>query len=272
MASSLVCRVHPVVLFSIVDSFERRNEDARRVIGTLLGTYDKGSVEVTNCFTVPHNESDDEVAVDIEFARNMFELHRRVNPLEVIVGWYSTGTEVTEHSVLIHEYYSRECKTPIHMTIDTALKGGHMNIKSFVSSNMGVPGKTCGTMFTPIPFKVVCYEPERVGVDWIQQGKHNPKRMVTLYSDLQQVAASCNRLQAMLDAALAYIDDVLSGKIPADNTVGRTMMDMVTSIPQLKPEEMEEMLNANLKDLLMVVYLSNLTKTQLALNEKLGIV
>ena len=35
--SSITCRVHPVVLFSIVDSYERRNEDAKRVIGTLLG-------------------------------------------------------------------------------------------------------------------------------------------------------------------------------------------------------------------------------------------
>ena len=39
MALNAVCRVHPVVLFSIVDSYERRNEDARRVIGTLLGEY-----------------------------------------------------------------------------------------------------------------------------------------------------------------------------------------------------------------------------------------
>ena len=39
MALNAVCRVHPVVLFSIVDSYERRNEDARRVIGTLLGDY-----------------------------------------------------------------------------------------------------------------------------------------------------------------------------------------------------------------------------------------
>lgn len=37
MASYLVCRIHPVVLVSIIDSYERRNEDARRVIGTLLG-------------------------------------------------------------------------------------------------------------------------------------------------------------------------------------------------------------------------------------------
>ena len=54
----------------------------------LLGYYDKGAVEVTNCFAVPHNESEDEVAADLEYARNMFELHKKVNPSEVIVGWY----------------------------------------------------------------------------------------------------------------------------------------------------------------------------------------
>ena len=34
---SLQFQVHPVVLFTIIDSYERRNEDAKRVIGTLLG-------------------------------------------------------------------------------------------------------------------------------------------------------------------------------------------------------------------------------------------
>ncbi len=62
-----VCKVviHPVVLFSIVDSFERRNEDAKRVIGTLLGTIDKNIVEIKSCFCVPHNESKDEVCPKI---------------------------------------------------------------------------------------------------------------------------------------------------------------------------------------------------------------
>lgn len=33
-----VVKIHPVVLASIGDSYERRNEGASRVIGTLLGT------------------------------------------------------------------------------------------------------------------------------------------------------------------------------------------------------------------------------------------
>ena len=27
------------------------------------------------------------VAVDMEFAKNMYELHKRVSPTEVIIGW-----------------------------------------------------------------------------------------------------------------------------------------------------------------------------------------
>lgn len=37
MALNLQVKVHPVVLFQIVDAYERRNEDSHRVIGTLLG-------------------------------------------------------------------------------------------------------------------------------------------------------------------------------------------------------------------------------------------
>ena len=61
MASVSEVVVHPVALFSIVDSYERRNEDSKRVIGTLLGSFKNGIVEVRNCFTVPHHETEEEV-------------------------------------------------------------------------------------------------------------------------------------------------------------------------------------------------------------------
>jgi len=262
-------RVHPVVLFSIIDSYERRNEDAKRVIGTLLGVHEKGGMEITNCFTVPHTEGD-EVAVDMDFARTMYELHKQVNRNELVVGWYSTGHEVTEHSLLLHEYYAREAKNPIHLTVDTTLKTGHMGMKAYVSTVMGVPGKPLGTIFTPINVEITCYEPERVGLDFISQAKHNPKRTVTMSSDLHQVNTATDKLLSMLQTVLQYVDDVLNGKVAPDNQVGRHLMSLITSIPKIDPEKFQEMLNDNMKDLLMVVYLSNLTKTQLALNEKLS--
>ncbi|XP_040025566.1 eukaryotic translation initiation factor 3 subunit F [Gasterosteus aculeatus] len=267
--SGPVVKIHPVVLASICDSYERRNEGASRVIGTLLGTVDKHSIEVTNCFSVPHNESEDEVAVDMEFAKNMYELHKRVSPTEVIIGWYATGFDITEHSVLIHEYYSREATNPIHLTMDTALQSGKMSIRAYVSAQMGVPGKTVGVMFTPLTVKYVYYDTERIGVDLLQRTRVLPNRTKGLTSDLSQVGCSAARLQDMLTTMLAYIDDVLSGKVAADNSVGRFLMDLVNKVPTISAEDFENMLNSNINDLLMVTYLSNLTQAQIALNEKL---
>jgi len=42
---------------------------------------------VTNCFFFPHNKSEEEVAVEVDFAKEMFNLHRKVNPQESIVGF-----------------------------------------------------------------------------------------------------------------------------------------------------------------------------------------
>jgi translation initiation factor 3 subunit F len=79
--------VHPVALFSILDHFLRREDSQERVIGTLLGTRTENEIEVRNCFAVLHNETAEQVAVDMDYHRTMFELHQKVNPKEVIVGW-----------------------------------------------------------------------------------------------------------------------------------------------------------------------------------------
>ena len=54
--------MHPVVLFSNVDGSERHSEDAKRVIGTLLWSVERSSVEIRSSFGVPHNESQGEVS------------------------------------------------------------------------------------------------------------------------------------------------------------------------------------------------------------------
>ena len=48
MAATMVkhVNVHPVALFTAVDSYERRSEDAKRVVGTLMGSFNNGVVEV----------------------------------------------------------------------------------------------------------------------------------------------------------------------------------------------------------------------------------
>lgn len=80
--------IHPVALFSILDHYLRRTDAQERVIGTLLGTRsDSGEVDIRSSFAVLHSETEEQVAVDMEYHRTMYELHHRVNPKEIIVGW-----------------------------------------------------------------------------------------------------------------------------------------------------------------------------------------
>ena len=81
--------IHPTALFSILDHYLRRTGSQQRVIGTLLGTRSQGddAVSVRTAFAVLHSETSEQVAVDMDYHRAMFELSQRVNPKESIVGW-----------------------------------------------------------------------------------------------------------------------------------------------------------------------------------------
>ncbi|KAJ3287309.1 hypothetical protein HDU79_005818, partial [Rhizoclosmatium sp. JEL0117] len=60
-----------------------------------------------------------------------------------------------------------------------------------------------------------------------------------------------------------------SGEIPANDAIGRYLLDTVSSVPLIQSTDFEKMFNNHLQDLLMVVYLSNLTRTQLAIAQRL---
>jgi len=272
MAVNLKVRVHPVVLFQIADSYERRSQDNHRVIGTLVGSVDKQCVEVTNCFCVPHKEYEERVEADIVYAQDMFELNKKVAPHEALVGWFATGSEITSHSALIHDYYARETKDPIHLTLDTTLSGGKMTMKAYVFVPLGVPGATSGSMFTPVPVEITAGEPEIAGLDLLHKTKFSKVRSVEPVPELTKISDAAIKLETMLDAVLGYVEAVLAGREEADSSVGRALNDLVQSVPKMDNDQFETMLNSNLRDLLMVIYLSQLTKTQLQLNEKLSMV
>jgi len=272
MAVNIRVKIHPVVLFQIADSYERRNIDSRRVIGSLVGSVDKQCVEVTNCFSVPHKEHEDSVQVDIMYAQDMFELNKKVSPQEGLVGWFATGNEVTNHSALIHDYYARETKDPIHLTLDTTLESGRMTMKAYVFVPLGVPGATTGSMFTPVPVEMTATEPEIAGLDLLHKTKFQKTltRPIEALPDLTKIAEASGKLEDYLDILLKYVESVCDGSQPADNVIGRQLWDLVQSVPKMDGEEFERMLNSNVRDLLMVIYLSQMTKTQLKLNEKLS--
>ena len=61
-AMGMQAKIHPSVLLTICDSYIRRPEAARRVIGTLLGSATEDSIIIKSCYAVPHEEDDEQVS------------------------------------------------------------------------------------------------------------------------------------------------------------------------------------------------------------------
>ena len=66
-----------------------------------------------------------------------------------------------------------------------------------------------------------------------------------------------------------FLTDILEGKRKPNSVAGRLLTDFFHSIPHADAEVFEKMLNSNVNDYLMVLYLSQLANVELALNEKL---
>jgi 26S proteasome regulatory subunit N8 len=104
--------VHPTVLLSIVDHFNRVARDTKkRVVGVLLGEYtDNNVLDVTNCFAVPFEEELNEADVwffDHIYAEEMYGMMRRINSKEHIIGWYSSGPRIRRSDIMINEILRR---------------------------------------------------------------------------------------------------------------------------------------------------------------------
>jgi translation initiation factor 3 subunit F len=76
---------------------------------------------------------------------------------------FSTGFGVSGGSTLIHEFYSREVQSPIHLTVDTGFTMGEASIKAYVSSNLSLGDRHLAAQFQEIPLDLKMLDAEKVG-------------------------------------------------------------------------------------------------------------
>ncbi|KAJ3064990.1 hypothetical protein BCR33DRAFT_723361 [Rhizoclosmatium globosum] len=134
-------------------------------------------------------------------------------------------------------------------------------------------------MFIPVPATVKFNEADRSVLDLVSLARpqdyssdsSNDQEASTtsVYSDMESLERAIISIQGMVDNIQEWVSAVKSGEIPANDAIGRYLLDTVSSVPLIQSTDFEKMFNNHLQDLLMVVYLSNLTRTQLAIAQRL---
>ena len=217
---------------------------------------------------MPHAERGDEVAIGKDFNKQMLALHLRANRKEQVVGWYAScagDQEIADTSSLIHEFYAGEVddSDPIHLTVDTRLLTDAIHVKAYKSTPVQVQGEPLANLFHEVRLSMESNEQETIALDKMISNDA-PEEAAT------SLQVSMEKLLELLESASAYVDGVVEGRTPPDAAVGRQIADTLAAVPRIRPEVFDRLFQDSLQDLLMVTYLSNITKTQLTIAEKLN--
>lgn len=65
--------------------------------------------------------------------------------------------------------------------------------------------------------------------------------------DLERIIEAAEKMKGLIDCLLSYVEDVIIGKRESDNEIGRTLLNMVHSVPKMSSEQFQNMFNSNVK-------------------------
>jgi len=235
-------------------------------------------VYIKNSFPVPRTIVNDDLAqVDKVYHDQMLNLHKQVNETEVVVGWYSTGGKITYISTQIHqEMFQAEfdIDQPVHLRVEveTDTKTPKLSVKAYTVKTVKVGEKDVLARFELAPLEYHAYEAEKIGVDSLITGAPEDTRLdapASILSDFESIDLSLNKLLESLQTISDYVKKVVDKKEKGDIAVGQAIHDAISAVPKMDLGKFKKSLNGTIQDLLMVIYLANLTRTQVALADKI---
>lgn len=277
--------VHPLVLLSAADHYHRvaRNSQ-RRVVGVLLGTVLKGRVDATNSFAVPFEEDRKNPAVfylDHNYLENMLGMFRKINAKERVVGFYSTGPQIRPNDLRIHAIMKRflpagTSTPPVFVIIDVRPDRQSIPTTAYrVVEELDVKDNKVTTSssdsqvhktFAHVPSLIGAMEAEEVGVEHLLRDINDPT-ISTVASLIRAKMAGLDSLTDKLVEMKDYLEAVLRGDMKINQDIVANMQTILNLLPNLNVEELVKAMLVKTNDLHMVIYLSSLIRSVMALHD-----
>ncbi|KAL5991545.1 26S proteasome non-ATPase regulatory subunit 7 A [Asimina triloba] len=188
--------VHPLVLLSIVDNYNRVAKDTRkRVIGVLLGTSFKGTVDVTNSYAVPFEEDDKDPSI-------------------------CTGPKLRENDLDIHGLFHDYVPNPVLVIIDVQPKELGIPTKAYYAVEEVKENATQKSqkVFVHVSSEIAAHEVEEIGVEHLLRDVKDTT-ISTLATEVTGKLAALKGLDARLREIRGYLDLVVDGKLPLNHEI-----------------------------------------------------
>lgn len=276
--------VHPLVLLSAVDHYHRVARGTRkRAVGVLLGTVNMGRVDAMNSFAVPFEEDSKNPAVfylDHNYLENMLAMFRKVNAKERVVGFYSTGPQIRPNDLRIHSLLKRfvppgSSTPPVFVIIDVrpdreSIPTTAYKVVEEVDSTKSSGGSSKNTevrkSFAHVPSLIGALEAEEVGVEHLLRDINDPT-VSTVASLIKAKMSGLSALTEKLVEMKDYLEAVVEGKMKVNQDIVANMQTILNLLPNLNVEELVRSMLVKTNDMHMVIYLSALIRSVIALHD-----
>lgn len=264
--------VHPLVLLSVVDHFNRMGKigNQKRVVGVLLGCWrSKGVLDVSNSFAVPFDEDDKEKSVwflDHDYLENMYGMFKKVNARERVVGWYHTGPKLHQNDIAINELIRRYCPNSVLVIIDAKPKDLGLPTEAYIAvEEVHDDGTPTSKTFEHVPSEIGAEEAEEVGVEHLLRDIKDTT-VGSLSQKITNQLQGLKGLNAQLKDIKNYLQKVGNGQLPLNHQIVYQLQDILNLLPDITDENFTDTMYVKTNDQMLVVYLASMVRSIIALH------
>lgn len=266
--------VHPLVLLSVVDHFNRMGKigNQKRVVGVLLGSWvlgTKDKLDISNSFAVPFDEDDKDKQswyLDHGYLEIMYQMFKKVNAKERIVGWYHTGPKLHQNDIVINDLIRNYCPQSVLVIVDAEPKTVGLPTEAYRAvEEVHDDGTPTTKTFEHVASEIGAEEAEEVGVEHLLRDIKDTT-VGTLSQQITNQLLGLKGLDAKLQDMHSYLQQVVDGKLPMNHQIAYHIQDIFNLVPDLMCESFVKSMNVNTNDQMLIMYASSLIRSIIALH------
>ncbi|KAJ3024160.1 proteasome regulatory particle subunit [Thoreauomyces humboldtii] len=262
--------VHPLVLLSVVDHYNRTARNTKkRVVGVLLGQAVGERVNVANSYAVPFEEDEKDPSIwflDHNYHEAMYDMFKKVNAKEKVVGWYHSGPKLRASDLEINELFKRYIPNPVLVIIDVKPKDlGIPTDAYYAVEEIHDDGTATTKTFNHMPSLIEAEEAEEIGVEHLLRDIKDTS-VGTLSTKITAQLNSLKGLQLRLEEIRDYLSKVLSNALPVNHQILYNLQDMFNLLPNLALPPTVKAFAVKTNDELLVLYLCSLVRAVIAMH------
>ncbi|XP_018014482.2 26S proteasome non-ATPase regulatory subunit 7, partial [Hyalella azteca] len=204
--------------------------------------------------------------LDHDYLENKYQMFKKVNAREKIVGWYHSGPKLRQNDIAINDLVRRYCSNSVLVIIDTEARNVGLPTEAYYSvEEVHDDGTPTSKTFEHVASEIGAEEAEEVGVEHLLRDIKD-----TVYGSLGERLTSqvlgLRGLYQHLTHVRSYLQQVLDGTLPVNHTIVYQLQDMFNLLPDVSNPGLVTSLSVKTNDQLLVMYLASLVRSVIALH------